>query len=132
LRYEQTFPKSAGYLVADSVRAINPDSYYPGSPQRYYFRYNYNWFDKLRIGFSGEKIRVSKFFRGAQPAGMDFYAAFLCISNIGILKKPDDREFQGLIRAGTDPGFRPCHRFCPRIFNEYCQGQWNPSKPGYQ
>ena len=86
LRYEQAFPKSLGYLADDSVRAGNPDDYYPGSPQRYYFRYNYSWFDKIRIGIAGEKDPGEQFFRGPQSNGMEFYAAYLCLSNLGILK----------------------------------------------
>lgn len=115
LRFEQTFPKSAGYLGDDSARAADPGSYYPGNPQRYYFRYNFLWFDKLRIGIAGEKDPGEQFFKGAQANGMDFYAAFLCLSNIGILKNLIIGNFrvsygQGLtigsgLSLGSVPGF---------------------------
>ncbi len=115
LRYEQSFPKSMAYQNEDSSRAINPDSYYRGSPQRYYFRYNYSWFDKLTIGIAGEKDPGEQFFRGAQPAGMDFYASYLCLRNIGILKNCTLGNFrvsygQGLtlgsgLSLGAVPGF---------------------------
>ena len=115
LRYEQAFPKSRGYLAGDSTRAVNPNSFYPGSPQRYYFRYNYSWFDKIRIGLAGEKDPGEQFFRGAQSNGMDFYAAYLCLSNLGILRNLVIGNFrvsygQGLtmgsgLSLGAVPGF---------------------------
>ena len=115
LRFEQSFPKSQGYLADDSARAVNPNSYYPGSPQRCYFRYNYIWFDKIRIGIAGEKDPGEQFFRGAQSGGMDFYSAYLCFSNIGILKNLTIGNFrvsygQGLtmgsgLSLGAAPGF---------------------------
>ena len=115
LRYEQTFPKSTGYMANDSVRRVDPDSWYRGSPQRYYFRYNYGWFDKLRIGIAGEKDPGEQFFIGAQSNGMDFYAGYLCLNNIGILKNLTIGNFrvsygQGLtigsgLSLGSVPGF---------------------------
>ncbi len=115
LRYEQGFPKSMGFLTNDSLRANNPESYYKGSPQRYYFRYNYTWFDKIKIGIAGEKDPGEQFFRGPQSAGMDFYAACLSLSNIGILKNMTIGNFrvsygQGLtmgsgLTLGSVPGF---------------------------
>jgi hypothetical protein len=86
VRFEQQFPGSQAYVSDDSARAIDPDSYYPGSPQRYYFRYNFSWLGKIRIGIAGEKDPGEQFFRGAQSKGMDFYTAFLCLNNIGILR----------------------------------------------
>ncbi|MEI7896764.1 MAG: helix-hairpin-helix domain-containing protein [bacterium] len=115
LKYEQSFPKSQGYLVNDSSHALHPDSYYPGSPQRYYFRYNYTWFDKLQIGIAGEKDPGEQFFKGAQSQGMDYYAAYLSINNIGILKNLTVGNYrvsfgQGLtfgsgLSLGSVPGF---------------------------
>ena len=115
LRYEETFPKSLGYMAGDSARSVYPGAYYPGSPQRYYFRYTYSWFDKIRIGFAGEKDPGEQFFRGAQPYGMDFYAAYLCLNNFGILKNLTIGNFkisygQGLtvgsgLSLGSVPGF---------------------------
>jgi hypothetical protein len=115
MRYEQAFPKSSGYLAGGSVRAANPDAYYPGDPRRYYFRYNYSWFDKLKIGLAGEKDPGEQFFQGAQSTGMDFYAFYLCLTNIGILKNLTIGNFrvsygQGLtmgsgLSLGSVPGF---------------------------
>jgi len=115
LRYEQAFPRSMGYQSDDSLTSIKPDSYYLGSPQRFYFRYTYSWFDKIRIGIAGEKDPGEQLFRGAQSWGMDFYAAYVSISNIGILKNLTIGNFrvaygQGLtmgsgLSLGSVPGF---------------------------
>ncbi|MCK9204010.1 MAG: helix-hairpin-helix domain-containing protein [Bacteroidales bacterium] len=86
LRYEQLLPKAKGYIADDSMKNENPGKYYPGGPQRYYFRYVYHWFDKITIGLSGEKDPGEQFFRGAQSLGMDFYAGYLSLSNVGIIK----------------------------------------------
>jgi len=115
VRYEQAFPRAVGYLADDSVRSSGPGSYYPGSPQKYYFRYTFNWFDRIKIGLAGEKDPGEQFFRGDQPKGMDFYTAYLCLNNIGILKTLVIGNFratfgQGLtigsgLSAGSIPGF---------------------------
>ena len=115
LRYEQQFPRSLGYLANDFEQALNPGAYYPGSPQRCYFRYNYTWFDKIRIGFAGEKDPGEQFFKGAQSAGMDYYAAYLCLKDLGFLKNLTIGNFrvsygQGLtigsgLSLGSVPGF---------------------------
>lgn len=115
LRYDQFFPKSEGYRVDDSVKTEKPESFYPGGPQRYYFRYTYLWFDKIKIGFAGEKDPGEQFFAGAQSFGMDFYAGYLSLNNIGILRNLVIGNFrasygQGLtlgsgLSIGSMPGF---------------------------
>ncbi|MCK9218426.1 MAG: hypothetical protein PHF97_02585 [Bacteroidales bacterium] len=115
LRYEQTFPTSQGYLTDDSTRNANPEKFYPGSPQRYYFRLTYRWFDKVVIGFAGEKDPGEQFFKGAQSQGMDYYAAYLALNNLGILKNLVIGNYritygQGLtlgsgLSFGATPGF---------------------------
>ena len=115
LRYEQAFPGSAGFKANDSLRTAKPDACYLGSPQKYYFRYTYSWFDKIRAGIAGEKDPGEQFFRGAQSLGMDFYTGYLNLSNIGILKNFTIGNFrasygQGLtfgsgFSLGSVPGF---------------------------
>ncbi len=115
LRIEQVFPVSLGYMADDSTRAVNPDAYYPGSPQRYYFRYTYTWFDKIKVGIAGEKDPGEQFFKGAQAAGMDFYTACISLNNVGILRNLVIGNFrasfgQGLtfgsgLSLGAVPGF---------------------------
>ena len=112
LRYAQSFPESEGYKPGDSITG-DPGPYYKGNPQRYYFRYEYSWFDKLRIGLAGEKDPGEQFFRGRQSWGMDYYSSFLSLTNIGILKNLITGNFrasfgQGLtMGSGFSPGSAP-------------------------
>jgi len=115
LRYEQSFPKSVGYQVDDQSAVPSTGNSYLGGPQRYYFRYNYTWFDKLKIGIAGEKDPGEQFFMGGQKSGMDFYTGFLGLSNLGILKNlvlGNFRTSYGLgltfgsgLSLGSVPGF---------------------------
>lgn len=115
MRIGQDLPASAGYKTVDSVRMANPDSYYPGNPQKYYFRYRYTWFDKIQVAVAGEKDPGEQFFRGNQSSGFDYYAAALQLTNIGILKNLTIGNFkvnfgQGLtigtgMALGAVPGF---------------------------
>ena len=115
IRYEQNFPKAVGFRSDDSARGCHPDNFYRGTPQRYYFRYSYTWFDRIKIGFSGEKDPGEQFFRGGQSCGMDFYTGYLSLNELGILKNLTIGNFkvsfgQGLtlgsgLSIGAVPGF---------------------------
>jgi len=87
LRYQQVLQQQAGYHVADSIVAGGQGTFYIGSPQRYYFRYRYNFFDRVVIGFSGDKDAGEEFFQGSQPNGMDFYSGFVVIRNLKWVKQ---------------------------------------------
>lgn len=115
VRLEQMLPLAKGFEKPDSLGGENIGKAYYGNPQRYYFRYTYNWFDRVRIGLSGEKDPGEQFFRGAQKWGMDYYAGFICLSNLGFLKNLTIGNFrasfgQGLtfgagLSTGSMPGF---------------------------
>ncbi len=115
VRYGELFPQAAGYVINDSEELQNPGPLYQGSPQRYYFRYCYQWFDKIKAGFAGEKDPGEQFFRGSQPYGMDYYAGYVSLSNLGIVKNLIIGNFrisygQGLtlgtgVALGSTPGF---------------------------
>jgi len=114
IRYGQIFPKSKGYLIHDTASGQN-DQGYPGDPQRYYFRYTYSYYDRLRIGVAGEKDPGEQFFSGVQSLGMDYYSGYISLTNTGILKNLTIGNFragfgQGLtfgtgLSGGTMPGF---------------------------
>ncbi len=87
LRYQQFIQKQKGYNVDDSILNKNPNAGYLGSPQSYYFRYNYNYYDRISLGLSGAKSAGEEFFKGSEPYGMDYYSGYLCIHKIcGFLK----------------------------------------------
>ncbi|MEO6723086.1 MAG: helix-hairpin-helix domain-containing protein [Ferruginibacter sp.] len=62
------------------------NNYYPGSRQRLYVRYKYQFKNLLQYGIVGEKDAGEEFFKGAQKNGFDFYSAHLFARNIGIIK----------------------------------------------
>lgn len=86
IRYQQLLQKQKGYNVEDSILKKNPNAGYPGSPQCYYFRYNYNYYDRINLGVSGAKSAGEEFFKGSEPYGMDYYSGYLCIHKTGFLK----------------------------------------------
>jgi len=81
-RVTRVLEKSKGYLVDPATT----NSYYPGSPQRYFLRYKYQYKNLLQYGFVAEKDAGEDFFKGAQKQGFDFYSAHLFARNIGIIK----------------------------------------------
>lgn len=99
LRYGQVLEKQAGY---DQLS----EKHYLGSPMRLAFKYQFSTQDKLSIAISGEKDAGEQFFKGAQKYGFDFYSAYLCLKNIGVLKKMVIGDFrldlgQGLVMGST-------------------------------
>ncbi|MFC4262229.1 ComEA family DNA-binding protein [Ferruginibacter yonginensis] len=82
LRATQVLEKSAGYLVDPA----SGKSFYPGSQQRLFVRYRYNYKNLLQYGVVGEKDAGEQFFKGNQKAGFDFYSAHFFARNIGIIK----------------------------------------------
>ncbi len=89
LRYQRMLQQKAGYEeIPDSVLALDPDkSRYLGSPYKLYFRYNYQYKDKLFYGITTEKDDGEQFFNGAQKYGFDYYSGHFQINNIGVIKK---------------------------------------------
>ena len=82
VRVTQVLEKSKGYPADPNTT----NSYYPGSPQRYFVRYKYQYKNLLQYGFVGEKDAGEQFFKGSQKQGFDFYSAHLFARNIGIIK----------------------------------------------
>ena len=86
IRYQQILQKQEGYFVPDSILQIKPNAGYSGPPQKYYFRFNYSYHDRISIGLTGEKDPGEEFFTGSQPNGMDYYGGYFCLKNTSILK----------------------------------------------
>ncbi|MCX6243508.1 MAG: helix-hairpin-helix domain-containing protein [Bacteroidetes bacterium] len=125
LRYEQVLQKQAGYGVADSILAEDPDAGYMGSPVRLMFRYTWTYYDRLSFGISGEKDPGEQFFKGSQKNGMDFYSGFVSLQHTGILQQLTLGTFnadfgQGLtlstgISSGAIPGTGNLRRYAGGI-----------------
>ena len=82
VRVTQVLEKSKGYLV-DPASGRN---FYPGSPQKLYVRYRYNYKNLLQYGVVGEKDAGEQFFKGSQKNGFDFYSAHFFVRRLGIIK----------------------------------------------
>jgi hypothetical protein len=85
-RYQQTLQDQKGYTVNDSILKTDPGAGYAGTPQKYYFRAKYDYFDRISIGVTGEKDPGEEFFKGSQGYGMDFYSGYFALKNTGFLK----------------------------------------------
>jgi len=69
-RWNRTLPLRKGYIPkADSL-----DPAYLGDPNRYYFRYRYQYDNRLSYGLTAEKDPGEPFFTGANKNGFDFYS----------------------------------------------------------
>lgn len=118
LRYGRVLEKQAGY---DAMR----EKHYLGSPMRLAFKYQFSSQDKFILAFSGEKDAGEQFFRGSQKQGFDFYSAYLCVKDAGVLKKAVLGDFkldfgQGLVlgsalMSGKGGGVGSVRRFAGKI-----------------
>ncbi len=81
-RATQVLEKSKGFLANPAITK----NYYPGSAQRVFMRYRYNFKNNLQYGFVGEKDAGEQFFKGTQKNGFDFYSAHFFARNIGMVK----------------------------------------------
>jgi hypothetical protein len=52
----------------------SPGTKYLGSPQRFFFRYRYNYKNLVQFGLAADKDAGEQFFKGAQNKGFDFYS----------------------------------------------------------
>jgi hypothetical protein len=101
-RYGQVLEKPVGYDKS-------LEKYYLGSPMRMAFKYQFNSQGKFQLAFSGEKDVGEQFFKGAQKYGFDFYSGYVCLKDIGVLKKAVLGDFrldfgQGLVGSSLMSG----------------------------
>jgi hypothetical protein len=82
IRASQALEKSRGYKPPAGTAA----NFYPGSPQKLFVRYKYQYKNLLQFGVSGEKDAGEEFFKGSQKQGFDFYSAHFFVRNIGVIK----------------------------------------------
>lgn len=89
VRYQRLIQEKSGYKeIPDSVLAVNPNkSRYLGSPDKIYYRHNYQYKDKMFYGITAEKDDGEQFFKGAQKYGFDFYSAHFQLNRIGVFQK---------------------------------------------
>lgn len=76
---------------------------YLGSPQKFFFRYRYQYKNLLHYGIVGDKDAGEQFFKGAQNKGFDFYSFHLFARKLGSVQSLALGDFtvnmgQGLIQ----------------------------------
>jgi hypothetical protein len=76
LRLSGQLEKAAGYGTGE----------YPGSPLKIFFRYRYQFRNRLQWGLTAEKDAGESFFSGGQGRGFDFYSAHVFYRGGGILR----------------------------------------------
>ncbi len=55
MRYDRILEKKKGYILPTDSAANHPGSVYLGSPSHYYLRYNFNYRNKIKAGFTLDK-----------------------------------------------------------------------------
>ena len=106
-RYEQILEKQQGYQpIDDSTLLSKPNSRYLGSPQKYQFKYTYNYRNKIRAGFVLEKDAGEMFFTDQvsdtiqaligknYQRGFDFVGFHLYARDLGIVKAAAIGDYQ--------------------------------------
>jgi hypothetical protein len=102
IRTGQVLEKSKGF-----EKPAGPDaSYYEGSAQNLFIRYDYNYKQLLSYGFTGEKDAGEPFLRSSQKYGFDFYSFHFFLRQSGIIRSVAIGDFtvnmgQGLIQWQT-------------------------------
>ena len=96
-RISQLLEKSKGFDDATT------GTKYLGSPQKFFFRYRYQYKNLLQYGIVGDKDAGEQFFRGAQNKGFDFYSIHLFARKLGAVQSLALGDFtvnmgQGLIQ----------------------------------
>ena len=96
-RFSQVLEESKGFDAATT------STKYLGSPQKYFFRYRYQYKNLLQYGIVGDKDAGEQFFKGAQNKGFDFYSFHLFARKLGAVQSLALGDFtvnmgQGLIQ----------------------------------
>lgn len=87
IRYGRVLENQKGYEpISDSMVIANPNSCYLGGKNKIYFRYRYNYRDRISLGVLGDKDAGEEFFKGNNTYGFDFYSAHFFLKNQGELK----------------------------------------------
>ena len=100
MRLQRTLEKQAGYYVPDSVKAVKPNSYYLGDPNRVFARYRFQYNNNVSFAISGEKDAGEEAFKGSQKHGFDFYTGHIAIKNIKFIKTLVVGDYQATFGQG--------------------------------
>jgi hypothetical protein len=96
---DQDREERAGY---NSQLKEQGKSYYLGSPERYVFRYRFNYSNKLSFGYSGEKDMGEQFISDGK--GFDFNSAHFVMRDLGHWKTIAVGDYQAAFGQGLTFG----------------------------
>ncbi len=65
---------------------VDIDKRYQGNRFKYYTRYQFQYKQKIKFGFTAEKDAGEAFFKDSEKQGFDYYSAHLEAKNIGLFK----------------------------------------------
>ncbi len=107
MRYQRILQDQKGYAsIDDSALFQKPNSRYLGSPDKIYLRYGFNYFNKVRFGFTAEKDAGEVFLKDRVHDslqnlagtnlhnGFDFLSFHVSLRDIGILKALTVGDYQ--------------------------------------
>ncbi|MBC8487728.1 MAG: helix-hairpin-helix domain-containing protein [Bacteroidetes bacterium] len=107
IRYQRIIQEQKGYsAIDDSLLYENPNSRYMGSPDKIYFRYGFNYFNRIRFGITAEKDAGEVFLKNnvndsirnlvgtKLKNGFDFYSIHFSLKDIGHLKALTIGDYQ--------------------------------------
>ncbi|MDR0368578.1 MAG: helix-hairpin-helix domain-containing protein [Bacteroidales bacterium] len=87
MRYGQTLEQQQGYEeVSEADLEKNRNARYLGNPQAYLLKYNFNYRNILRFGFTAEKDAGEEFFKRNNKYGFDFYSFHLFVRQTAVFK----------------------------------------------
>ena len=88
IRASKTLQKQTGYTdVPDSILVQNPNARYLGNSMKLYTRYAFQYKDRIRAGYTGEKDAGEEFFKESNSHGFDFNSGYIQVSNIWKIKE---------------------------------------------
>jgi len=96
IRGQQVIEEQKGFSEPED----SADTRYSGSPLKLYFRYKYEYSDKLMWGVTAEKDAGEEFLKGSQKYGFDYYSCHLQVNDIGPVKKLMLGDYQAQFGQG--------------------------------
>lgn len=100
-RYIRVLEEQEGFSdIDDSTLTANPNKRYLGSPDKLYFRYRYQYSNRLSIGLTAEKDAGEEFFRGTQKNGFDYYSFHAYARDLSIFKHLVIGDYQAQFGQG--------------------------------
>jgi len=101
LRYQQVLEEQKGFSpITDSALKASPNSRYLGSPEAFFVKYRFSYYNNISVGFTASKDAGEEFFKGLEKNGFDFYSAHLFLRNFGIIKALAIGDFQAQFGQG--------------------------------